>query len=135
MMGSGSYMNLEEIGMRIRDEREKLGLSREKFAEIVGLSSYYIGQIERGDRNMSLDSLVKIASALNLSIDYLIKGHIHYMEDILALEAFEENYKEEVDREIKEIISLLAGASKEDLGLIRDLIRVILPHLGKNKTS
>ncbi|RKL62247.1 XRE family transcriptional regulator [Thermoanaerobacteraceae bacterium SP2] len=46
---------------RIRKEREKLGLTREKFAEIIGLSDYYVGQLERGERQMSLNVLVKIA--------------------------------------------------------------------------
>ena len=46
-MQDNPIINLEEIGLRIRKEREKLGLTREKFAELIGLSPYYIGQIER----------------------------------------------------------------------------------------
>lgn len=122
-------IHLKEIGLRIRNEREKLGLSRERFAEIVGLSSYYIGQIERGDRNMSLDSLIKISTSLNISIDYILKGYTHYMENILALEAIEENYKEELDEEIKEILNLLSGISKESIKLIKDMIKLMLPYI------
>ena len=122
-------INLKEIGLRIRKEREKLGLSREKFAEIVGLSSYYIGQIELGDRNMSLETLIKVCSSLTVSIDYIVKGYTQYMESILAKEAIEDNYKEEMDLEAKEILSLLSGTSREGLLLIKDMIKLILPNI------
>ena len=133
MNDKNSIINLKDIGSRIREEREKLGLSREKFAEIVELSSYYIGQIERGERNMSLETLLKISSSLNISIDYILKGYTHYMENILAKEAIEDNYKEEMDEEIKEILSLISGTSKDDLILIKDIIKLILPNINRWK--
>lgn len=129
MKNIDTIINHKEIGSRIRNEREKLGLSRERFAEIVGLSSYYIGQIERGDRNMSLETLIKISSSLNISIDYILKGYIHYMENVLAMEAIEDNYKEELDDEIKEILDLLSGTSKETIRLVKDIIKLILPNI------
>lgn len=125
-------LNFKEVGMRIRGEREKLGLSRERFAEIVGLSTYYIGQIERGDRNMSIDTLFKISESLNISIDYILKGHIQYMENILALEAIDNNYKEEVDIYIKELLDLLSGTSKENIQLIKEITKLVLPYVNKS---
>lgn len=122
-------LNFKEIGSRIRIQREKLGLSRERFAEIIGLSTYYIGQIERGDRNMSLDTLYKISQSLNISMDYIIKGEIQYMEDILVLEALEDSYKEEMDVEIRELLNLLSGAPKEHIRLIKDIARLTLPYI------
>src|SRR5690554_6216245 len=62
------------IGQRMQKERKKLELSREKFAEIIGLSEYYVGQLERGERQMSLPVLIKISHCLHLSLDYLIFG-------------------------------------------------------------
>ena len=53
-------MSGKRIGNRIRQEREKLNFSREKFAEIVDLSPNFLGQIERGEASMSLDTLVKM---------------------------------------------------------------------------
>lgn len=122
-------LDLKEIGIRIRLEREKLDLSREKFAEIVGLSSFYIGQIERGDRNMSIDTLVKISSSLNISMDYILKGETIYMENIYALEAIESHYKENMDAEIKELLDLLSGSPKQKIQLIKDISKLILPHI------
>ena len=131
MKNSAPIIDLKEMGSRIRNEREKLGLSREKFAEILDLSSYYIGQIERGERNMSLDTLVKVSSSLNASIDFILKGYTHYMEGILARETMENNYKNELDDEIKEILDLLTGTSKEDLRLVKDMIKLLLPNIKK----
>lgn len=78
---------------------------------------------------MSLDTLIKISSSLNVSMDYLLRGYTHYMEGILAREAIEENYKEELDEEIKEILSLLSGTSREKLNLIKDMIKLLLPNI------
>lgn len=121
-------LDLHKIGIRIRTEREKLGLSREKFAEILNLSSHYIGQIERGDRTMSLGTLIKVSQALNTSTDYLLKGYTHYMKNLLIADAVEDNYKEETDEEIKDLLSLLSGTSKDKIKLIKDLAKLILPH-------
>ena len=131
MENKDPVIDLKEIGSRIRKEREKLGLSREKFAEFVGLSSYYIGQIERGDRTMSLESLVKISTSLNASIDFILKGYTRYMENILVKETIDENYKHELDEEVKDILSLLSNTSKEDLRLIRDMIKLLIPNMKK----
>lgn len=73
-MAAKRNFDLKAIGKRIRASREKLGLSREEFAEIVDLSDYYIGQIERGERQMSLSVLVKISRHLHETLDYLIFG-------------------------------------------------------------
>lgn len=129
MINKNQIINYKEIGHRIRAEREKLGLSRERFAEIVGLSAYYIGQIERGDRNMSLDTLIKISSSLNVSVDFILRGYEHYMENLLAMEAIEENYKDEFDEEIKEILSLLSGIPKDKIKLVKEMIKLILPNI------
>lgn len=124
-------LDFKEIGSRIRVQREKVGLSRERFAEIVGLSTYYIGQIERGDRNMSLDTLYKISETLNISMDYIIKGEVQYMEDILVLEALEDTYKEEIDMEIKDLLNLLSGASIKHIKLVKDIVKLTLPYINQ----
>lgn len=123
------YIKLDRIGERIRFEREKRGLSREAFAEIVGLSPFYIGQIERDERNMSVNTLIKICDSLNVSTDYILKGYIQYMEDITVLETIQNNYSEEMDAEIKELLSLLSGCSKENIRLIKEIIKLLIPNI------
>ncbi len=124
-------LNYKDVGLRIRSEREKLGLSREKFAEIIGLSSFYIGQLERGDRKMSVDTLANISIYLNVSVDYLLYGYTYYMENISILEAFDDIYKESMDDELKELLNILKGSSKEQISLIKDICKLILPSIKK----
>ena len=59
------------LGMRIRNYRTKQGLSQEKLAELSGCHPTYIGQIERGEKNATIESIEKIAIALNISLSTL----------------------------------------------------------------
>ena len=67
---------LNEIGARIRELREVCGYSQEQLAELTGISTAFLGHIERGTRAMSLETLVSICSILNISIDYLLLDEI-----------------------------------------------------------
>ena len=65
-------MDYVSLGRRIREERLKCNLTQEKLAEKINLSTAYIGQIERGERRVSVDTLVLISTHLNTSVDYLL---------------------------------------------------------------
>lgn len=104
-------VNNQAIGERIRDVREKLRLTRENLAEMLGLSPLYIGQLERGERQMSLDTLVKVSDYLHIPTDYLIYGSTP-----------------ENEREKNRIITLLNKCSKKELSLIENIIKLILSH-------
>lgn len=58
----------EEVGFNIRRIREEEVLSQEKLATLAGLHRAYIGQIERGEKNVGLKNLHKIAKALRVSV-------------------------------------------------------------------
>lgn len=62
----------EEVGFNIRRIREKRGLSQEKLAALAGLHRAYIGQIERGEKNIGLKNLEKIAKALEVPVRFLV---------------------------------------------------------------
>lgn len=59
------------IGQRIRNYRMQKGLSQEKLAELAGCHPTYIGQLERGEKNATLESVEKIASAMDISLSEL----------------------------------------------------------------
>lgn len=61
------------FGKRVRKERLKQKLSQEKLAEIAGLHRTYIGMIERGEKNITLTNIEKIAKALNITITDLFQ--------------------------------------------------------------
>ncbi len=61
------------LGKRIRNYRTTMGLSQEKLAELSGCHPTYIGQIERGEKNATIESIEKIALALNVSLSKLFE--------------------------------------------------------------
>ncbi len=63
----------KRIGLNITIIRERQGLTQEKLAELAGLHRAYIGQIERGEKNIGLKNLEKIANGLNISIKDLLE--------------------------------------------------------------
>ena len=65
-------MAYAEIGENIRAARKQLNMSREELAEKSGLSAKFIGNIERGEKAVSLDSFISIANALGASADALL---------------------------------------------------------------
>jgi transcriptional regulator with XRE-family HTH domain len=59
------------FGKALRKMRHKLGVSQEEFADLCGLDRTYIGGIERGERNVSLVNIEKIAKALRITLSEL----------------------------------------------------------------
>lgn len=68
-------MNLNEIGSRIKAERKNRSLSQERLAEMINVSPHYIYEIERGLKAMSLETLINLSTALNISTDYILFGN------------------------------------------------------------
>jgi transcriptional regulator with XRE-family HTH domain len=62
------------FGTAIRNRRQRLGVSQEEFADICGLDRTYIGGIERGERNVELVNIEKIAKGLRISVSELFRG-------------------------------------------------------------
>jgi transcriptional regulator with XRE-family HTH domain len=62
------------FGKAVRHKRHKLGVSQEEFADICGLDRTYVGGIERGERNLALVNIEKIAKALRISLSELFRG-------------------------------------------------------------
>jgi transcriptional regulator with XRE-family HTH domain len=61
------------LGSAIRKEREGKTLSQEEFAHQCGVHRTYIGSVERGERNVSLENIIRIAEALGLTASELLK--------------------------------------------------------------
>lgn len=65
-------INQIAFGRKIRDAREKMGISRSDFAEQVDISTNFLGDIERGVKLPSLPNLVLMVNILKISIDVLL---------------------------------------------------------------
>ena len=75
---------LKETGQRIMERRKKMGLTQEQLAEKCELTTQAVSYFESGKRSMNQISLLKIASGLNSSTDYLLTGCI-INKDLLLL--------------------------------------------------
>ena len=65
-----------EMGRRIREARLNKGLTMSKLAKDAGTSIVYIGEIERGLKMPSVNTLIKIANVLEVSIDYILRYEV-----------------------------------------------------------
>ncbi|MBU0676856.1 MAG: helix-turn-helix domain-containing protein [Verrucomicrobia bacterium] len=63
-----------KLGDAMRARRRELGLSQEALAEVVDCHRNFVGRIERGEQNPTVDMLVKFASALKCSVTDLMKA-------------------------------------------------------------
>lgn len=62
-----------KFGKRVRELRKQKGWSQEDLADEAGLHRTYVGSIERGEQNVSLDNIEKIAKTLSVSVEYLFR--------------------------------------------------------------
>lgn len=63
---------LKQLGLAIKLERVRKGLSQEELAEKAHLHRTYIGMVERAERNISVINLIQIATALGVTLNHLI---------------------------------------------------------------
>ena len=59
---------LVNFGCKVREKRKFIGLSQEELADLAGVHRTYVGMIERGEKNLSLLNIYKIARALNVDV-------------------------------------------------------------------
>ncbi|MCY2966717.1 MAG: helix-turn-helix transcriptional regulator [Planctomycetota bacterium] len=64
---------LAKFGLRLRELRRDQGISQESLANTAGLHRTYVSGVERGERNVSLLNIARLAQALNVSMVELMK--------------------------------------------------------------
>ena len=74
-------MTHEELllfGERLRSRRDTLGFTQEYVSDEAGISLRFYQMVERGEKSVSLDTLIRLSRALTISIDYLLFGDLSY---------------------------------------------------------
>lgn len=66
-------MNYEALGKRVRYHRKMRDMTQEELAAAIGVSTSFIGHIERGTRKLSVETLVSLSDALHVSCDLLLQ--------------------------------------------------------------
>src|SRR5271155_4438588 len=65
---------LRRLGIRIRELRTRRGWSQEAFADIAGVHRTYMGHLERGEKNVSFLSILRVAGALGVTLSEVLAG-------------------------------------------------------------
>ena len=96
-----------KIGERLRKQRRIMGLTQEQAAELLGVSTTYYGEIERGNRKLTIPRILTVYEKMNLEPTYLLTG------EILTDKVYDENFdgcpreKEQALEEVLRSISRL----------------------------
>lgn len=101
------------VGERIRKLRKQFNMSREKFSEIIDIPEVFLGQIEWGERSLSLKTLSKIVAYTGSSSDYILFGKLENADTI------------------NKINNILNNCSSETVEYIYDLIHSSFTYLKK----
>ena len=74
-------MDYEDLGKRIRKQRIYMKWTQEELAQAIGVSTSFVGHIERGTRKASLETLVLLANVMKVSVDYLLAGSLERLDE------------------------------------------------------
>ncbi|MDI6915972.1 MAG: helix-turn-helix transcriptional regulator [Desulfitobacteriaceae bacterium] len=102
-------MVFKHLGQRIREERTKYRLTQEQLAEAAEINESYIGQVERGEKNPSLETVVSIANSLGVTVDFLLQEEVNVEPNNL----------------INELISIAKDKDPDELRLMLNICRMI----------
>lgn len=97
------------LGSRVKRKRLELNLTQERLAELADISAVYVGQIERGERHMTIDVLVKLSEILKISVEELLK----------------DSTKENVASRMKEISNLLNELNSSEIDRLINVIKAM----------
>lgn len=107
-------MDYKKLGTAIRQARVSNGLTQEKVAETLNLSDSYIGQIERGERSVTLDTLEKLCNVLNINMGFLLLDS----DDLLG----------ENDNAISKLAIIFAGKTPSQKEKLLNIISSIIDY-------
>ncbi len=102
------------VGSAIRKARQNRGYTQDRLAKEIDVTPAFVGHIERGDRSLSLETLVKVASILNISLDELLLGKSGADED---------------DGVCSDFRQLISGKSTPVQQMVLDVVRTLLNHV------
>lgn len=103
-------MDYKKLGERMRKERLSLGITQEVLAEKAGISVSFLGQVERGERKPSLETVVNIANSLSVTVDFLLS----------------DSYKTAPKSLIDELAYLVRETPEKDIKTVIEVTKTIL---------
>jgi transcriptional regulator with XRE-family HTH domain len=105
-------MDYKLLGAKIRKERARLNLTQFALAEAAGISDTYMGAIERGERSITLDILVRLVKSLGVTIDYIMADYVPDSESNI----------------LEQLKQITGGQTLERRQLALKILRIIFAH-------
>ena len=102
-------INYKAIGVRIKAARARKGVTQVYIANLIGLSTPHISNIETGNTKLGLPTIIHLANVLDVSVDELLCDNIKRSEKIFQ----------------NELADLLKDCSAQELHFITELIKVV----------
>ncbi|SFM48072.1 Helix-turn-helix [Paenibacillus sp. 1_12] len=104
----------KHVGVKVRNLRKNRGLTQEQLGELVELPQSYIGGIERGEKNISLETLERIVETLRVEPSDLFSGY-----DLT-------NSQYERSKLLDSTYLLIEQCSDKEIALIKKLVDVVI---------
>lgn len=101
------------VGLRIREIRESMHLSREKFSEKCDISPSFLADIERGKKSLTAKTVFKICTACNISADYVILGHKEGFDKDMSIEILNSFNTEQLEHIINILFEIRVLSTKK----------------------
>ncbi|MCL2197569.1 MAG: helix-turn-helix domain-containing protein [Defluviitaleaceae bacterium] len=105
-------LDWKEVAVRLRTLRKEHRLTIERLAEMVNVSTSFIGLVEKGESGVSLENLYKLSQVYNCSIDYLVTGD-------------ESNNIRYANKPLSQLSTAFFGYDESELSFVADLARFI----------
>ena len=112
------YTDWKGFGHRIKIYREKIGMTKEKFAESINRSENYVNELEKGNTSCSVHTLHQISKTLKIPCDIILYGEIDMKEKY-------------TNKEI--LLEMIERCDEDELAILKDLANAIFPNLEKIK--
>ena len=107
----------KRIGQRIKECREKIGLTQEQFAEKVGLTTNYVSTLERGASFPRCEKLIAVINGLETSADSIFCDVLDHSVGYKSSQLYEEiqTLSPQAQRRILQIVEFLIKQEKEEI--------------------
>lgn len=105
------------VGLRIREIREALNMTREQFSEECDISSSFLSAVESGKKSVTSRTLYKICSSVNVSADYIIRGNNQGFEPDMIIEMIQnmdDKSKAHAVRILREYVEAVSALQKNN---------------------
>lgn len=112
------------VGDRLRLKRTILGLTQDEMAEKIGRAPKYYADIERGSCGMSVETLMALSHALDMTLDYIIYGSVDSQEEKL----------QHTD-EVAAIIHMLNRSDNRIQKYAKEILKIFLAACDKNNNE